>query len=725
MSRIIFISNRLPVTVQKEDAVLYHKSIGGLATGLKSYHEQSGSIWVGWPGLSNDAITNDEKKKIRRELNDTYRCHPVFLSDDEVNEYYHGFCNKTIWPLFHYFQSKTEYDFTAWETYKRVNEKFFKAVDPLIGSGDIIWIHDYQLMLLPAMIKEKHPNAKIGFFLHIPFPSFEIFRLLIWRAEILRGLLGADLIGFHTYDYVRHFLSSVRRILNLDNNLNSINYEDRTVTIDAFPMGIDYDRFSAEMELLPELVFENTADMKVILSIDRLDYTKGIPERIKAFEQFLADYPDYHEKVRLYLIVAPSREEVDSYDELRREITERIAEINGRFGTINWMPIWYFYKSFSQENLICFYRQADVLLVTPIRDGMNLIVKEYLAARTDYLGMVVLSETAGAASELGEAVIVNANNYCEVEQGLKTALEMPDDIKIMRNKIMHKRLKRYNVHFWASEFLNTLNQLTTESKLAISEKSLTKNSAEIEEAYKQASKRIIFLDYDGTLVSFAPLPHQANPDAELKTILAELAHDPKNTVVIISGRDKYTLEDWLGDLDVHLIAAHGLWSRPPRGKWYMMVNIENDWKDSIRHVLDLYADRMPGALIEEKDYSLAFHYRQCEPYVLDVKLGEIREALMSMTRSMNLGLLQGNKVFEIKDNRVTKGFGASSLLQNGYYDFILGAGDDHTDEYLFSSLPESAFKIKIGRGETQANFRAKSVQAMRGMLNRLRELSNQ
>ena len=421
MSKIIFISNRLPITVQKDDGIRYQKSIGGLATGLKSYHEQGGSIWVGWPGLSSDTLTGDETNNIRQELTVTYRCQPVFLSNDEIDGYYHNFCNKTIWPLFHYFQSKTEYDFNAWASYKSVNEKFFDEVEPIIGDDDIIWIHDYQLMLLPQMIKEKYPNTRIGFFLHIPFPSFEIFRLLIWREEILRGILGADLIGFHTYDYVRHFLSSVRRILSLEHNLNNISYEDRFIKIDAFPMGIDYEHFARERTIAPKLEFERTNDMKFILSIDRLDYTKGIPERIKAFEKFLDTYPEYHEKVQLYLIVAPSREEVDTYDELRREITEHVAAINGRFGAVNWMPIWFFYQSFSQEDLISFYRQSDVLLVTPLRDGMNLVVKEYIAARTDYLGMVVMSETAGAASELGEAVIVNANNYNEVHEWHQTS----------------------------------------------------------------------------------------------------------------------------------------------------------------------------------------------------------------------------------------------------------------------------------------------------------------
>lgn len=728
MSRLILISNRLPVTVQRQDGALaYQKSIGGLATGLKSYHERSDSIWVGWTGISDDQLTADEMAQIQEDLKTKHQCLPVFLSEDDIDNYYHRFCNKTIWPLFHYFQSITEYDFGTWEAYHGVNQKFFDTVDPIIQDDDIVWIHDYQLMLLPQMIKEKYPNARIGFFLHIPFPSFEIFRLLVTREEILRGLLGADLIGFHTYDYVRHFLSSARRILGLEHNLNKICYEDRYIHVDAFPMGIDYDFFSQNdtnhiFGTEVEELLECNKGTKIILSIDRLDYTKGIPERIRSFGKFLSSYPEYREKVRLYMIVAPSRVEVDSYEELRKEITLRVSEINGKYGTLNWMPIWFFFQSFPQENLIAFYRLADVLLVTPLRDGMNLVAKEYIAARTDGEGMLVISETAGAASELGEAVIVNANNYLEVARGIKTALELPREEKIARNQIMHKRLRRYNVEFWAKEFLDALTRTSVSSKLAAPEKNIDRDSSEIESAYRAAKKRALFLDYDGTLVGFAPIPSQAKPDKALLDLLRELASDPKNTVIIVSGRDRHTLEEWFGEINLYLLATHGLWLKFPGGSWTMTVSLGDEWKDSVRHVLDLYTDRMPGSFIEEKDYSLAFHYRQCDPDMVETKLSEVREALTLMTRSMRLGLQEGNKVLEIKDNSANKGYGASLLLQQQNFDFILGAGDDLTDEDLFAFLPDNAYTIKIGAGNTHARYRIKAWNAMRSLLEKFRSM---
>ena len=725
MSKIIFISNRLPVTVSKnEDSIDYNKSIGGLATGLKSYHEQSNSVWAGWPGITDEEITDSEKKHIRKKLKSEFQCLPVFLTNQEVNDYYFGFCNNTIWPLFHYFTFKTEYNETTWEAYQKVNRKFFEAVEPIIGETDTVWVHDYQLMLLPQMIKEKFPKASVGFFLHIPFPSYEIFRLLVWREELLLGVLGADLIGFHTYDYVRHFLSSARRLLGLEHNLNKLIYEDRYIQIDAFPMGIDYDRFAGEIESeeykkeFKELA-ENKNTIKMILSIDRLDYTKGIPQRLRAFEQFLEMNPEYLEKVRLNLIVAPSRTEVDSYEELWKEIKELVSEINGKYGTVHWMPIWFFFQTFSQENLIAFYRNADMLLVTPLRDGMNLVAKEYTAARTDYLGMVVLSETAGVASEMGEAIVVNPNDTLAISKGIKAALNMPPEEKIAINKIIHKRLKRYNVEFWAGEFINSLHRTMIDSVTINPQISIEKNIGLIEDAYANAKRRVLFLDYDGTLVGFKSTPEQAKPDEELKELLRALTRDYKNTVVIISGRDRYTLDKWLGDIPLHFYASHGLWLRHPGEKWNMTVQLDNAWKKSIAHMLELYTVHMPGSLIEEKDYSLAFHYRQCEPDMTAFKLNELKVALMSMTESMSLEIQEGNKVLEIKDNRVKKGYGATQFIQNQHFDFILGVGDDFTDEDLFNALPSEAFTIKIGAGNSSAKYNVRSWKSMRALLARL------
>ncbi len=729
MSKIIFVSNRLPVTVKKHESDLqYSKSIGGLATGLKSYHEQGDTIWAGWPGVSSDDLNEQDMQTIDTELREQYNCLPIFLSEEEIEQYYEGFCNETIWPLFHYFTNIAEYNSETWEAYKRVNQKFFDSIDPIIEPNDTIWIHDYQLMLLPQMIREKYPDTQIGFFLHIPFPSFEIYRLLIWREEILRGLLGANLIGFHTYDYVRHFLSSVRRLLGKEHNLYKINYETYSVQVEAFPMGIDYDFFaksSGTDNLSSEArdFIESTRTVQNIISVDRLDYTKGLPERIKAFKQFLQKYPEYREKVRLNLIVAPSRVGVEAYDELKREIEGLVSAVNGQFGTVSWMPVWFFFRTFSQEDLIAFYRNSDVLLVTPLRDGMNLVAKEYIAARSDYKGMLVMSETAGAASELGEAVIVNANDYGAIAAGIKTALDMPDHEKIERNKMLHRRISRYNVKFWADEFLEALKN-TAESHVETKDLvDIKSEPSTVETAYMKGKDRVLFLDYDGTLVGFKPTPDQARPDEELRGILRELCADPHNTVVIITGRDRDVMENWLGDLDLYIIASHGLWLRQPQGEWKMTMSVDNDWKDSVRHVLEMYTDRTPGSLIEEKEYSLAWHYRQCEPEIGVQKRNELREALISITQSMSLGILEGNKVLEIKDTRMNKGHGAHQMLQTKEFDFIFGVGDDHTDEDLFTELPDDAFSIKVGAGNTNANYRLKSFRNIRQLLKRFIELS--
>ena len=728
MSKIIFVSNRLPVTVIKKDkGIQYQKSIGGLATGLKSFHEQADSLWIGWTGISNEKLSHKDKDHLNKELKQDHKCMPVYLSEKHIQQYYHGFSNKTIWPLFHYFSNKTEYELKTWQSYCEVNQKFFETIESVIEDNDIIWIHDYQLMLLPQMIKEKYPNTQVGFFLHIPFPSFEIFRLLVWREEILCGLLGADLIGFHTYDYVRHFVSSARRLLGLESHLNKITYEDRYVQVDAFPMGIDYGRFSKEYdgeEFLNKVqtINDSIKDMRMILSIDRLDYTKGIPERIKAFARFLEKYPECLGKVRLNLIVAPSRTEVYSYDELRREITELVSEVNGRYATMGWMPVWFFFQSFSQESLIAYYKHSDVLLVTPLRDGMNLVAKEYFASRTDHEGMVVISETAGAASELGEAVVVNANDTDQIADGIKAALEMPRDEKIAINRIIHKRLRRYNVEFWAREFLNTLNRTVLDS-VQTTNKNIDNVNKKVISVYEKAKRRLILLDYDGTLVGFKSIPQQAKPDADLKVLLGKLINDPKNTVVIVSGRDRHTLDKWLGDLKLSILASHGLWLRHVGQDWAMTVNLDNSWKESIYHLLELYTDRMPGALIEEKEFSIAFHYRQCEPDMVAVKLSEVREAIMGMTHSMNIGVQEGNKVLEIKDNRVNKGQGVAPFLQEQHYDFILAGGDDRTDEDLFEALPNDAYSIKIGIGNTNAKYHLKSWKSMRMLLQKFAGIS--
>lgn len=725
MNKTIFISNRLPVTIKRDpDGLKFSESIGGLATGLKSVHEEGKSLWAGWCGLPNEDLKKKDITEISKKLFSEYQSAPVFLTQDDIDEYYYGFCNNTVWPLFHYFTEQIQYDPLYWEAYCRVNKKFFDQIKDLIEDGDRIWVHDYQLFLLPKMIREAFPKTSIGFFLHIPFPSYELFRLLPWRKELLEGILGSDLIGFHTYDYVRHFFSSVRRLLGYEHNLGYMEVGERLVRADVFPMGIDYKRYheAQKKQYIQEetiSILEKVRGTQLVLSVDRLDYTKGIPGRIKAFSEFLRNNPEYREKVTMILIVAPSRIEVESYSELLKEIQELVSDTNGEHGTIGWMPVWFFYRSFSFENLTALYAAADVMLVTPLRDGMNLVAKEYVAARVDKRGMLVLSETAGAARELGEAVIVNANNIREVAEGIRSALQMNVVEKISRNTILHKRLSQYDVEFWANDFLNKLLEVKEKQHYNLLQKLTPEKMKKMISEMNKAEHRLLMLDYDGTLTGFKDKPEDAKPDKELLSLIDKLSSEKRNELVIISGRDHQTMESWFGGLSLNLIAGHGMWHKELNGKWQQSETLSNDWKNTIRPILDVHTARTPGSFVEEKDYSLAWHYRRCEPELAAVRVSELKDVLGDLTSNLNIGLLSGNRVIEIKDTTVNKGRAASMWLNKKNWDFIFSVGDDWTDEDMFMILPKTAWSVKVGGGISAATYRIESFKDIRKLLKRM------
>ncbi|MCP8311354.1 MAG: bifunctional alpha,alpha-trehalose-phosphate synthase (UDP-forming)/trehalose-phosphatase [Candidatus Methylarchaceae archaeon HK01B] len=723
MVRLLIVSNRLPVTIVKRKGKLHFQpSTGGLATGLSSFYKSYQSLWIGWPGTALNEIKGKEKDVKERLLSES--CYPVFLSRHDIENYYHSFCNKTIWPLFHYFPQFTMYNESWWDSYKKVNKAFYNAIVKVAEPDDIIWINDYHLMLLPKLIREKLPEATIGFFLHIPFPSFEIFRLLPWRKEIIEGLLGSDLIGFHTYDYVWNFLDSVRRLLGYEHTLSQITAGNRIVKADAFPMGIDYKRFVNvvhEPEVQREInrVRKEIGERKIILSIDRLDYTKGILLRLEAFDAFLEKNPKYKEKVTLILVASPSRIKVEQYKQLKKQLDELVGRVNGKYGTIGWTPIWYLYRFLPFHALIALYNIADVALLTPLRDGMNLIAKEFIATKTDGKSVLILSEMTGAAHELGEAIVVNPNNKEEVAEALKEALSMPDEEQIERNRIMQMRLQRYNAMRWASDFMDRLFH-TKELQKKFHAKRLTYEiRRELISEYSKSNNRLILLDYDGTLVTFGVKPEKIKPDDELLRLLEEFAREPENDVVIISGRDKDTLEKWFGELSVGLIAEHGVWIKEKEKTWEMVEPLENDWKDEIRPILEIYVDRTPGSFIEEKDFSLVWHYRKSNVALGVVRARELTDDLLHLTENLDLGVLEGSKVIEIKNIGINKGRAALRLISKRKWDFILAIGDDWTDEDVFEVLPESAYSIKVGFGPSKARFNLDSVTEVRSLLKEL------
>jgi trehalose 6-phosphate synthase/phosphatase len=724
MSRLIIVANRLPFSITKRSGDFrFRPSPGGLATGLSALPESIERLWVGWPGITSDRLTAEEKEHLGNILT-TQNCKAALLSKKQIDRYYLGFCNKTIWPLFHYFPTRTVFEKRFWKTYKQVNQIFCEKVLEIAENKDRIWVHDYQLMLLPQMLREKLPELEIGFFLHIPWPSFELFRLLPWREEILNGLLGADLIGFHTYDYVRHFLSSVCRLVGIEHTFGEFSTHNHVLKVDVFPMGIDYEKYSKAIQK-PEVkkeikkIHDKLGNSKIIISVDRLDYTKGIIQRLEAFDLFLSENPEYKGQVTLIMVAVPSRTGVEDYMILRERLEQLVGRVNGEHGSIGYMPVWYLYRFLPFNTLSALYNVGDVALVTPLRDGMNLIAKEFVASKTDGNGVLILSEMTGAASELGEALIVNANNKAAIVQAIKDALEMPPLEKTDRNRTMQERLQRYNISRWSSDFLNALTEIKQKQQKLLVRQLSEAEQQKLINNYTQSPRRLLFLDYDGTLVGFRGRPAKAGPDEEILKVLLELTSDPKNCVVIVSGRDKATIEKWLNGLHVHLIAEHGGWMKQNSGEWQSTEITTADWKKIIKPILQLYSDRTPGSFVEEKDFSLVWHYRRADPELAYVRNHELRDALMNMTENLAVGVFEGSKILEVRKFEVNKGQAVKAWLSKKIWDFILAAGDDYTDEEMFGALPDHAYSIKIGRSISKARFSVDSVEDFRLLLKEL------
>ncbi len=729
MGKLIIVSNRLPLQIVREQGKpkLISRA-GSFTSGLHAYYNIGKCEWIGWPGNGVTSLDSEEKDKIFAELKKR-DCHPLELTKSDNTNHNAGFCSKTIWPIFHYFLQYSRFENKYWQAYKRVNRKFADKVKKVARKGDRVWIHDYHLMLLPAMLREEMPDLSIGFFLHIPFPSYEIFKILPWRIELLEGILGADLIGFHTFDYERHFMSCIRRLLGIDNTLNTIKLGERTIKMDNFPMGIDYDHYVRESEELHEKSkkilelkrhFGRNSDLNFILSVDRLDYAKGIPHRLDAYELFLEKNPGYHSKVVLLFFVLPANEIIDEYKTLKQGVDETVGRINGKYGNVDWIPVRYFYRNVTREEIIEFYNLCHVALITPFRDGMNLLAKEFMACKTDERGVLVLSEHTGASKEMNEAVIVNPYNTWEFAEAIHQALEMSPEEQSERNRILRKRLKAYNVNKWTDHLLESLDSIKNAQEINYTRKISARIIDKVIASYKKSQSRIFFLDYDGTLTGFHKDPQEAKPDKELHSILSTLQGKSKNRVVIISGRDKETLESWMGSYEnICFVAEHGVWIKDPGGEWGMVEKIDKSWMEIIHPTIEFYVDRTPGSLLEEKNYSLVWHYRDADPDLGIQRSWELKAELRDLVSNLSLEIMDGDKVIEIKNSGIDKGRAASRKLAEDEYDFIMALGDDWTDEYTFGAMPEKAFTVKVGTKSTKAAYYIDSVDSVRELLKKL------
>ncbi|QRN95648.1 bifunctional alpha,alpha-trehalose-phosphate synthase (UDP-forming)/trehalose-phosphatase [Archangium violaceum] len=720
MSRLLLVSNRLPVTVKADkDGVSVVRSAGGLATGLRGPHERSGGVWIGWPG-DVSRLTPEQRAAVEARLAEL-RCVPLHLSASEVSRFYEGYSNRVLWPLCHYLIDRVPNQDRDWDVYRRVNERFADLVVRHYQPGDTIWVHDYQLMLVPAFLRARLPQARIGFFHHIPFPSSEIFRTLPHRTELVRGLLGADLIGFHTLTYVRHFASTLMRLLGLETVVDRVSYEGREVRLGGFPMGIDaqsFENLANDPGVLEDVRQhrEKSAGQQLVLGVDRLDYTKGIPRRLLAVQRLLEREPAWRNRLRFVQVAVPSRTAVADYATYREKVDELVGRINGLYGSVHNVPVHYLYRSFNEKQLAALYRAADVMLVTPIRDGMNLVAKEFCAARPDEDGVLVLSEFAGAADELADALMVNPYDVDGMADMLEAALEMPEEERRSRMRTLRARVKEYDVHWWVRSFLDVLESVPTpppRTQPAGAEAALTR--------MREARNLLLLIDYDGTLVPFAPKPELATPDAELLDLLRRLAIRSGTRVHIVSGRTRETLEAWLGGLPVGLHAEHGLWSRPAAEQpWTVLEGVPTDWKSLVRPVLESFVARVPGAFLEEKSASLAWHYRQVDRVFGARQARELRLHLGEVFAHGPLEVLPGDMVVEVRARGVNKGRVVERVIDGmAPGTLVVAIGDDRTDEDLFAALPVGSLAIHAGGKDTRASYRVGGPSEVRTLLSAL------
>jgi trehalose 6-phosphate synthase/phosphatase len=766
IKRIVIASYRLPFKVVERDGEkTIEQNAGGLVSAMSALAEKQikaeGTdlfkkiLWVG----KGDFPIEERKPKtigIIRELigafqgkramnqgspedkrathgtiqNGIFEVAPVAIPPEIDQNYYGGFCNDLIWPLFHYFPTLTAQDERYFESYKEANGLFMERVKAIHQPGDFIWVHDYHLFLLPELIRKSFPNATIGFFLHIPFPSFEVFRNMPrrWREAILSGMLGADVIGFHTYDYSQYFLKAVSRLLGNEISMNSVMANGRIVRVDAFPISIDYDKFneaaknSKEVQAEKEKIRCTLQDKKLIFSVDRLDYSKGLLQRLEAFEFFLEKYPAWKEKVVFNMVVIPSRDTIPQYQNMKREIETAVGRINGKFSDMAWRPVVYQYKSLSFNELVALYDVSVAGLITPIRDGMNLVAKEYVASQVTEKGALILSEMAGAASELSEAILINPTDKLEVAEAINRALSMSPRERAILIGRMQRRLKNYTVFTWAKEILESMEQIKKEQEIRQVNLMTPALESRILASYAHASSRAIFLDYDGTLVPFSKVPELAVPDAQTIQLLNDLAEYPGNTVILISGRDKNFLEEWFGALKLFLIAEHGAYQKTPGKPWECTIDPDQVWKTAFFPLLQRYTDRCRGSFIEEKSSSLAWHYRNASPEIGEIRAKELKDELRSLVAHENkLHVLDGTLVIEIKKTGYDKGIAAAKFVAQQKYDFIMALGDDKTDEDIFRSLPPDAITVKIGVTSSVAKYNLANQREVSRIIKRLLE----
>ncbi|KAF9168867.1 threalose-6-phosphate phosphatase [Mortierella sp. AD011] len=694
-----------PALLKDGDCILnLRRGHSALYSGVRTLVKEYETIQIGWVGEVADQdgyivpcknLTEKHKQNMKEKLWQREKVVPIFLDDDKAAGHYEGYCKSVLWPLFHYILWEEATDGRIekknWEDYVFVNQQFADAVAEQYRTGDIVWIHDYHLLLVPHLLRQKLPGAAIGVFIHTPFPSSEIFRCLPMRVEVLNGLLGANQIGFQTYSYARHFISCCTRVNGYESTPRGVDAKGSTVWVGTFPIGIDAARVEAQRKapgVLPkiEALRKTYKGKRIIVGRDKLDQVKGVQQKLHAFEKFLNDYPEMQGEVVLIQVTSPPLVE---NPKLETKIAELVAHVNGTYGSLNFTPIHHYHQHIDRDEYYALLTVADMGLITSVRDGMNTTSLEYIMCQSENQGPLILSEFTGTAGSLGGAFLVNPWDYQGVARVIYDALNLSDEDKRVRHGQLLNHVLKYTAQSWAQNFITELvrNVSTWEQSTPTPYLDLSV----IASKYNSAKKRLLMFDYDGTLTPIRKTPGAAIPQEHMLKALTALANDPMNIVWVISGRDQQALDEWLGDVEnLGFSAEHGSFMRHPGSKKWLNLteSLDMSWKNDVIEIFTYYTERTQGSFIEHKRSSLTWHYRMADPEFGAFQAKECQNHLENAVLSkLPVEILVGKKNLEVRPTTVNKGEIVKKLmLQHPDVEFVICAGDDKTDEDMFRAL---------------------------------------
>lgn len=708
MPRCLLISNRLPVAYHAKYNV-FKPSSGGLVSAIKGLDQKKVGFDFEWMGILTDDIPLEDLENLQKNPVGNIPCHPIIVTKKNYDQYYNLYCNNVLWPLFHYERNMVHHSAKGWEAYQRVNETVANAILEEAKDDDVIWVHDFQLMLVPGLIKRERPNLKVGFFLHIPFPSSEIFRELPERKEILQSLVRCDQIGFHDLSYLNHFRSSIQRVLGeLPQNESMWG---------VYPISIDTQHFldlvgKPETQEFIQRYSGFKRDMKWILGVDRLDYIKGLPLKLKAYKAFLKRYPEERGKVQFLQVVIPSRTDVPEYKKLKDDIEKLVSSINGEFGSPDYMPVQYMYHSVSESELSALYQLSDVLFIGSRRDGMNLVSLEYVISQSeDYPGVILLSEFAGAHSTLSYAMSINPWNIHDTAAKIKESLHRP----LVKSKgemgAMKHFLRNYTSSDWARIILKDLSKGLRKKETV----PLLQKDGRFDWMRDLKDKKVLFFcDLDGTLAPILSNPKDVRLEDETVNLLQSLSEQKKCEFVVISGRDKEFLEEQFVDnnFDFPLVACHGAYAfTPESSRWNNLIPHDNSkWKETVLEILKLYTLRTPESFIEDKGHGVTWHYRNSPREFADFLANKLFFELEETLTNLPVQVKRGKKVIEVKSIHANKGYFVQQWISGAKEkpDVVIALGDDTTDEDMFLLLQErddiTPYCIKVGKEKSAANY---------------------